>query len=67
MHGEKDKVVPISQSVLLADALSEKGVEVELVRKPEWGHYHGRGVDFDPDCVFQGRSSVNFDCQILIL
>ncbi len=48
MHGEKDQVVPISQSVLLADALSEKGVEVELVKKPEWGHYHGRGVAFDP-------------------
>ncbi|MDJ0552879.1 MAG: alpha/beta hydrolase [Microcoleaceae cyanobacterium MO_207.B10] len=48
MHGEKDNIVPISQSVLLADALSEKGVEVEFVKKPNWGHYHGRGEDFDP-------------------
>ena len=48
MHGEKDNVVPISQSVLLADALSEKGVEVKFVKKSDWGHYHGRGEAFDP-------------------
>ena len=51
MHGEKDRVIPISQSVLLADARSEKGVEVELVRKPDWGHYYGRRVAFDPGLI----------------
>lgn len=50
MHGEKDRVVPISQSVLLADALSKKGVEVQLEKKPNWGHYHvsKKGESFDP-------------------
>jgi len=57
MHGEKDKVIPISQSVLLADALAEKGIEVELVKKPDWGHYHGRGVDFDPGLI---DGAINF-------
>ncbi|NEP06073.1 MULTISPECIES: alpha/beta hydrolase [Okeania] len=51
MHGEKDNVVPMSQSVLLADALSEKGVEVQLEKKPDWGHYHGRGEAFDPALI----------------
>ncbi|NET24145.1 alpha/beta hydrolase [Okeania sp. SIO1I7] len=51
MHGEKDNVVPMSQSVLLADALSEKGVKVQLEKKPDWGHYHGRGEAFDPALI----------------
>ncbi|MGB3507717.1 MAG: alpha/beta hydrolase [Microcoleaceae cyanobacterium] len=50
MHGEKDNIVPISQSVLLADALSEKGVEVEFIKKYDWGHSHvsRKGEPFDP-------------------
>ena len=38
MHGEEDKVVPISQSELLDEALRKAGVESTLVRVPGSGH-----------------------------
>ena len=38
LHGDKDGVVPISQSELLADALKKAGVEVAFVPIPGAGH-----------------------------
>ncbi len=38
MHGEEDKVVPISQSELLDEALRKAGVECTFVRVPGSGH-----------------------------
>jgi acetyl esterase/lipase len=42
LHGDKDSLVPVSQSELLRDALKKEGVEVELVVVPGAGH--GPGV-----------------------
>jgi len=38
MHGEEDKVVPISQSELLDESLRKAGVECTFVRIPGNGH-----------------------------
>ena len=38
MHGEKDGMVPIKQSELLADALQAAGVDVTFIRLPNAGH-----------------------------
>lgn len=38
IHGESDSMVPISQSELLVQALTEAGVEVTFVRLPGIGH-----------------------------
>jgi acetyl esterase/lipase len=53
VHGEKDKIVPISQSELLATALQEKGVEVKFVRDRNLTHsYAGKnGEKFDPRLI----------------
>jgi dipeptidyl aminopeptidase/acylaminoacyl peptidase len=45
MHGDKDQVVPYSQSEFLTEALKKAGVEVTLVRMKNLGHgglaFHG--------------------------
>jgi acetyl esterase/lipase len=46
MHGDKDKMVPVAQSQLLADALKKAGVEVTLKILP--GARHG-GPEFQTD------------------
>lgn len=38
VHGDRDEVVPISQSILLMEALQGAGVDVELVTVPGGGH-----------------------------
>ncbi|MGI9013058.1 MAG: alpha/beta hydrolase fold domain-containing protein [Phycisphaerales bacterium] len=38
VHGERDDLVPISQSVAFAEKLKAAGVEHELVRVPDAGH-----------------------------
>ena len=38
MHGEKDGMVPIEQSALLADTLQAAGVDVTFIRLPNAGH-----------------------------
>jgi acetyl esterase/lipase len=49
VHGERDGMVPIEQSELLAAALQDKGVDVVFVRLPETGHaYGGPGVEVGP-------------------
>lgn len=53
VHGELDKIVPISQSNILAEALNEKGVEVTYVRLRERKHTHAgkEGERFDPKLI----------------
>lgn len=53
VHGEKDKIVPISQSEILAAALQEKGVEVTFIRLPNLTHTHASesGELFDPELI----------------
>jgi acetyl esterase/lipase len=41
-HGEADCIVPVEQSILLADALSAAGVPVELIVEPGWIHVDRR-------------------------
>ncbi len=38
MHGDKDQVVPLGQSVILAKALIDAGVEVTMKTIPGAGH-----------------------------
>lgn len=45
IHGEKDDVVPLHQSLILHDALEQAGVPVDLRIIKDGGH--GRGGDFD--------------------
>ena len=40
-HGDKDTLVPVAQSEMLADALKKAGVEVEIVVIPGAGHGFG--------------------------
>ena len=52
VHGKLDKVVPLSQSELLAKALREKGVDVTLIKAPNLGHsYAGKGERFDSKLI----------------
>ena len=53
LHGDLDKIVPISQSEILVSALQSKGVPVTFVRKPEMTHsYQGEnGEKFDPELI----------------
>ena len=49
LHGEKDTDVPFKQSVLMADALRQHGVEYKFITNPDWGHgFEGVGKK-DPD------------------
>jgi acetyl esterase/lipase len=60
IHGERDGMVPIEQSALLAAALEDAGVGVAFVRLPETGHgYGGPGQEvtaefLDPTLAFFG-------------
>lgn len=38
LHGEADTDVDFEQSLLLAQALAQQGVEHELIRDEAWGH-----------------------------
>jgi acetyl esterase/lipase len=50
IHGERDGMVPIEQSELLAAALQDEGVDVVFVRLPETGHaYGGPGEEVAPE------------------
>lgn len=53
IHGELDRVVPISQSEILFQALKQKGVEVKFVKLPTLKHsYVGKnGESFDPQLI----------------
>ena len=51
LHGDKDDIVPISQSEILADKLYENGVEYEFVIVSE-GHH---GFTPYPDCLNGNR------------
>jgi len=46
VHGDKDPVVPLSQSELLYEALKKAGVDATLKVVPEAGH--GNGI-FTPE------------------
>jgi len=45
VHGEKDDIVPIHQSLILYEALKRAEVPVEMITVKDGGH--GRGGDFD--------------------
>jgi len=50
VHGERDGMVPIEQSALLAAGLQDKGVDVVFVRLPGVGHgYGGPGEEVAPE------------------
>ena len=53
IHGEKDKIVPVSQSDILVEALQKRDVPVTYIRKPEMTHtYKGKnGEKFDPELL----------------
>lgn len=53
LHGDLDKIVPVSQSEILVSALQSEGVPVTFVRKPEMTHsYQGEnGEKFDPELI----------------
>jgi acetyl esterase/lipase len=53
LHGDLDKIVPVSQSEILVSALQSQGVPVTFVRKPEMTHsYQGEnGEKFDPELI----------------
>lgn len=53
LHGDLDKIVPVSQSEILVTALESQGVPVTFVRKPEMTHsYQGEnGERFDPELI----------------
>ena len=53
LHGDLDKIVPISQSEILVSALQSEGVPVTFVRKPKMTHsYEGEnGERFDPELI----------------
>ena len=38
LHGEKDTDVPFEQSILMAKAFEQHGVEYEFITNPDWGH-----------------------------
>jgi acetyl esterase/lipase len=38
LHGESDTDVPFEQSVLMAEAFKNHGVEYEWITNPQWGH-----------------------------
>ena len=59
IHGEKDNVVPIHQSNLLANALAQNGVEVTFIRDPNLGHsYTGsKGEAFNRTLI---KATVDF-------
>ena len=48
LHGEKDKDVPFKQSVLMAEALKNRGVDYEFIANPDWGHSFDRSGMKDP-------------------
>ncbi|VEP16599.1 conserved hypothetical protein [Hyella patelloides LEGE 07179] len=53
LHGDLDKIVPVSQSEILVTALQSQDVPVTFVRKPEMTHsYRGEdGEKFDPELI----------------
>lgn len=53
VHGERDTVVPIHQSEILAEALTTKGISVTFIRLPQLTHsYRGKnGEPFDPELI----------------
>ena len=53
LHGDLDKIVPVSQSEILVTALESQGVPVTFIRKPEMTHsYEGEnGERFDPELI----------------
>ncbi|MDJ0534055.1 MAG: alpha/beta hydrolase [Xenococcaceae cyanobacterium MO_207.B15] len=53
VHGELDKIVPISQSEILVEALEDKGVPVTFVRKSDMTHsYRGANKErFSPELI----------------
>ena len=38
LHGGKDTDVPFEQSVLMAEALKQHGVDYQFITNPDWGH-----------------------------
>ena len=53
LHGDLDKIVPVSQSEILVNALQSHSVPVTFVRKPQMTHsYQGKnGEKFDPELI----------------
>ena len=53
LHGDLDKIVPVSQSEILVTALQSHQVPVTFIRKPEMTHsYEGEnGERFDPELI----------------
>jgi dipeptidyl aminopeptidase/acylaminoacyl peptidase len=43
LHGEEDKVVPISQAYVMYDKIKERGGEVKLIKFPGEGHGFSKG------------------------
>lgn len=48
VHGEKDTDVPFEQSLLMAEALNEHGVEYQVIINPEWEHLFDLNRPEDP-------------------
>lgn len=52
MHGDRDPLVPLAQSILLRDALQKAGVPVTLEIIPGAGHGFGNAAIFDRVAAF---------------
>ena len=65
LHGDLDKIVPVSQSEILVNALQSYNVPVTFVRKPEMTHsYEGKNGDkFDPELI---KMALDFFEQTLL-